>query len=161
MATEIVRWCDLHLEKDARVGAEPHALEVDGQRYEFDLCNECFKEATEPLQAVLSLARRDGEKPVRMAGGSRKSMDRRCAICSEVVSGSDARFNNHLRDEHSTTATQMFGLECPVCEYTAKNLPGLGTHGYHVHHSASVPALFDMARKEGDPRGVMRNRGLV
>jgi hypothetical protein len=163
MATEIVRWCDLHLARDTRVDAHPHALGVDGKEWDLDLCDECYKEHLGP---ILDVARKsEGQPPA----GSRKPRaakqhrvdDRECLLGDYSINGTSGALRAHVKVAHGTTLEGLFGVTCPVCGHHTASLSGLGTHGHHLHQATSVSDLFRQAIAAGDPHGIVAARRAV
>lgn len=80
-----------------------------------------------------------------------------CLVCDGVIEGRNP-FERHLRDEHGTTPVGLYGTVCPVCTHPAVGTVGLSAHGRGAHEVNGSFALFDLARREGDPHGIVAAR---
>jgi hypothetical protein len=185
MATEIVHWCDVHLAQGERLAVTArHAVTLDGAPMVVELCEVCESSVFKPLSAFLvehGVPERVAGKPVKASkvptpravsadvdgrtliesrqGRPRPSDGRLypCLVCEGVVEGR-SRFDAHLRDEHNTTSPQLYGDDCPMCGHTAGGPVGLAAHGRGTHEVQTVFSLFDLARREGDPLGIVTSR---
>lgn len=88
------------------------------------------------------------------------SMAHPCPLCAKVMASTNA-LQVHLNTQHGTTAGEVFGGTCPVCNHEGTPT-GLGTHARMAHGvDGGVPALFREAVRRGDPYGVMAARAEV
>jgi hypothetical protein len=101
--------------------------------------------------------------PRAAGGGGVANGDRHlypCIVCEGVIEGRHP-YDRHLRDEHGTTHSALYGGTCPVCGQVCANTVGLATHGRGAH---GVPAdggafaVFDLARQQGDAHGIVAAR---
>lgn len=79
-----------------------------------------------------------------------------CPLCQQPAATADA-LGHHLRAQHDTTATAVYGDTCPICGEQG-SARGLGTHGRIAHQSTSTAHLFALAQTQGDPKGVIAGR---
>src|SRR4051812_19775464 len=125
MATEIVRWCDVHMGVDERVPGAAHAVKLDGRDGSLDLCEVHAKELLGPLLDLLApTATRD-----RGPGGRRPNPGGvPCRVCGvEYLPG---RMSSHLRKVHDTGAAEVYGLTCPVCGVEYLSTQALLAHAH-------------------------------
>jgi hypothetical protein len=83
-----------------------------------------------------------------------------CPLCARVSPSTNA-LQVHLNTQHNTTAGEVFGGVCPVCNHEGTP-QGLGVHARMGHKvDGGVPALFREAVAAGDPYGVVAARTAV
>ncbi len=82
-----------------------------------------------------------------------------CPLCSSTMATGDS-LGHHLRSQHQTTGTAVYGGVCPVCNHDG-SARGLGTHAGQAHGISSVAALFAVADSQGDPHGVVASRARL
>jgi len=185
MATEIVRWCDVHLARDERVPVEAahHVNAGDGERV-VELCAGCESEYWQPFAdfvTTFGVRAKDAGKPVarratdaapRVAtgtggsGAGRPLEDERvyvCWVCSERVTGAYP-FKRHTRDVHGFgLPSEMAGDTCPICGASTKaRSASMASHAQaHLDilgGDTSVSGVFLAAIRLGDPHGVVAAR---
>lgn len=79
-----------------------------------------------------------------------------CLVCDGVIEGRSP-YDRHLRDEHRTSHAGLYGTTCPVCTVEVASIVGLSSHA-REHEVHGAFALFDLARQQGDPHGIVAAR---
>lgn len=177
MATEIVRWCDVHMGRDEKVAGELVTVALGGRPAKgLDLCPGCKDEVVKPLEALL-----DEFGSVLPATSSRGATGRRkavpegatplpvpvdpdgqakahpCLFCDSSFTTGEGAFG-HMMRTHGTpkAAGELIGTVCPVCGYDTNS----GSPGVHIaqgHKDYGFPSVLSSllwARDNGDPFGV-------
>lgn len=177
MVREIVTraWCDLHMMQDERVEmSETHEVTLDGEAFTLDLCAEHvadFQSFAELVRTGSAKTKTKTETPRAAAAASDFRADgslrakssrhaRICLVCGDSRTAPQA-FRNHLGDAHGTDVGGVYGTTCPVCGKEHGSVQALGIHGSKTHAdigALDVATLFQYARENGDPHGVVRER---
>lgn len=168
MATEIVRWCDAHLETEEHVPGSPVELTIGKRSGTIDLCDDHGKALVGPLLDMLAPSPKALPKSVTASGvraGRPPGPDSHtlpvgasCPLCEYVVGGiTPSGASLHLRTYHDTTMTMVMGPDCPLCDFVATGT-GMGNHATKTHDLPSVWDLWFAAVAAGDPVGVIARR---
>lgn len=176
MVEELIKhhWCD-------KCGYEKHvegrgiAIEIDGQRWELDLCPPDEETEIHPVLRFLEeFARPMGGKPA--AAPAAKSMSKPsydtlpgldasrleanypCALCEKNVSA-PGNFSTHMK-KHGRKAQDVYGLECLECPESYRSYGAFAVHSTSAH-GMTVPKMFMQHILAGDPTGMVKRRGLM
>ena len=173
MATEIVRWCDVHVSRDERVKGAEVRLSLGGHPAKsLDLCDACRDELIKPIEALLDEfgATVRGDAPTGR-GRPRKGAPEaatlpvavvdpdarfRCLFCPAVYGTANGAYR-HMRVDHGTPegAQALLGTVCPVCGFEGEKSASVHIAlGHKPYGFASVLDAYAWARDNGDPHGV-------
>jgi hypothetical protein len=102
-------------------------------------------------------ARREGSQGPRTAAPGSFS----CPLC-DATPANAASLSAHVRTQHHTTASEVYGSVCPVCDHTSATGRALGIHARTAHDiTTGVPGLFAEGTVQGDPYGVIASRAAA
>lgn len=113
-----------------------------------------------PEQPARAASKRGGKRArQRRANAAQAALPLVCPLCSGEMASGDS-MGHHLRSQHQTTGTEVYGGVCPVCNHDG-SARGLGTHAGQAHAISSVAGLFAVAQSQGDPHGVIAARAAA
>lgn len=154
-------WCDLPHEHDANIEARTVSFSLDGRaEREIDLCADHEREFVEPLRQLYSDARKpDGVTAKATATG----YPLECIYCGAGYESAGGLLMHagtvhgfaSTSNKHYAAAEDVYGLECPLCEYVAAIPSTLGRHGKNEHGTDYGTAGLYTAAIKSDPRGVI------
>jgi hypothetical protein len=177
MATEIIRWCDVHMSRDERVTGTEVKLSIGGNPPKsLDLCPGCRDELIKPIEALLAEHGASVPLPAPKGHrGPRKAVPAPALLPGVVPADADtdrphaclwcpATFTSqegllgHMMRKHGTSdrAGDVWGKVCPVCGHESEGRSS-GTHIGQAHRDYGFPSVsqaFMWARDNGDPHGV-------
>lgn len=166
MGTRLQYFCDVHEIKGEDAIAEPDLpmLGFNGKWYKFFWCKPCFHETpftVLDLQAMIeehgleiSADEIDPKAPGSHGRGGKADAgkDAQCLWCPQATT--IGNLNIHIKKHGFKGFGEAFGRVCPMCNEES------GILGQHakVHNADNVAHLFQVAKKAGDPHGIVKER---
>jgi hypothetical protein len=138
VATEVVHWCDYHLNDEAMtrvVATQVHTVTIDRTSWTLELCGECWTKHVEPYASLVAMI------------GTRLKADGSAPAPVAAVSPHSPKFS---RDNDRASRKAGGGSKvCPHCGREFANRQGLAVHGMHEHGAHNLVELFG-GQPEGD-----------
>lgn len=183
MAREIIQftWCDKHMERGERRDGETIVVRIGDNVGELDLCEDCRQIYVTPLAALMSVHAKPATTALKATTTAKPAPAKAVAAKATPAEGKAtggqwwrehaheqvecpactrecARhyLGTHLRTQHNTSLSYIYGERCPIDGHTAKSFQGLTTHIQKAHGSGiGWPGIAQLGREAGDEHGIV------
>lgn len=133
-------------------------MSFNGVPMEVYICDPCEAMLVEPVRTLMDAFGKPARPTVTVPDAPPGMIE--CLLCTVRVAD-NWELRTHHKGAHGLakmTATEMYGLVCPVCEEKLGSGVAMGNHARTQHETHSIPELFTAAKRAGDPSGVIAKR---